>query len=84
MAALLVWGSVYYLHESQEFEISLDQLNLDIRQRAWLDVVKDCDCVILYYPWKENVVSNSLSRKADSSAVENIYIRISIKSPFLV
>ena len=35
-----------------------------MRQRRWLDVVKDYDCEILYHPGKANVVADALSRKA--------------------
>ena len=35
-----------------------------MRQRWWLDVVKDYDCEILYHPGKANVVADALSRKA--------------------
>ncbi|KAJ9561205.1 hypothetical protein OSB04_006365 [Centaurea solstitialis] len=41
----------------------LDQPNLNMRQRRWLDVVKDYDCEILYHPGKANVVADALSRK---------------------
>ena len=41
----------------------MDQQNLNMRQRRWLDVVKDCDCEILYHPGKANVVADDLSRK---------------------
>ena len=34
-----------------------------MRQRRWLDVVKDYDCGILYHPGKANVVADALSRK---------------------
>ncbi|KAJ9541969.1 hypothetical protein OSB04_028475 [Centaurea solstitialis] len=36
-----------------------------MRQRRWLDVVKDYDCEILYHPGKANVVADALSRKTD-------------------
>ncbi|KAA0063860.1 pol protein [Cucumis melo var. makuwa] len=34
-----------------------------MRQRRWLELVKDYDCEILYHPGKENVVADALSRK---------------------
>ncbi|KAJ9561866.1 LOW QUALITY PROTEIN: hypothetical protein OSB04_007026 [Centaurea solstitialis] len=34
-----------------------------MRQRRWLDVVKDYDCEILYHSGKANVVADALSRK---------------------
>ena len=34
-----------------------------MRHRRWLELVKDYDCSINYYPGKANVVVNALSRK---------------------
>ena len=34
-----------------------------MRQRRWLELVKDYDCEILYHPGKANVVANALSRR---------------------
>ncbi|XP_074336819.1 uncharacterized protein LOC141673993 [Apium graveolens] len=37
--------------------------DLNMRQRRWLELLKDYDCEILYHPGKVNVVANALSRK---------------------
>ena len=34
-----------------------------MRQRRWLELIKDYDCEILYHPGKANVVADALSRK---------------------
>ena len=34
-----------------------------MRQRRWLEWIKDFDCEILYHPGKANVVADALSRK---------------------
>ncbi|TYK08815.1 pol protein [Cucumis melo var. makuwa] len=39
-----------------------------MRQRRWLELVKDYDCEILYHPGKANVVADPLSRKVAHSA----------------
>ena len=39
---------------------------LNMRHRRWLELVKDYDCSINYYPGKANVVANALSRKSSS------------------
>ena len=38
-----------------------------MRQRRWLELVKDYDCEILYHPRKANVVADALSRKSYGS-----------------
>jgi len=37
-----------------------------LRQRRWLELLKDYDVAILYHPGKANVVANILSRKPAS------------------
>ncbi|GJT81533.1 putative reverse transcriptase domain-containing protein [Tanacetum coccineum] len=41
----------------------LDQKELNMRQRRWLELLSDYDCDIRYHPGKANVVANALSRK---------------------
>jgi hypothetical protein len=35
-----------------------------MRQRRWLELIKDYDCEINYHPGKANVVADTLSRKS--------------------
>ena len=39
-----------------------------MRQRRWLELIKDYDVEILYHPGKANVVANALSRKKNYGA----------------
>ena len=39
------------------------QLDLNLRQRRWLELVKDYDLGINYHPGKANVVADALNRK---------------------
>ncbi|GJU25508.1 putative reverse transcriptase domain-containing protein [Tanacetum coccineum] len=41
----------------------LDQKELNIRQRRWLELLSDYDCEIRYHPGKVNMVADALSRK---------------------
>ncbi|GKC16900.1 putative reverse transcriptase domain-containing protein [Tanacetum coccineum] len=41
----------------------LDQKELNMRQRHWLELLADYDCKIHYHPGKENVVADALSQK---------------------
>ncbi|GJR08797.1 putative reverse transcriptase domain-containing protein [Tanacetum coccineum] len=41
----------------------LDQKELNMRQRRWLELLIDYDCEIRYHPGKANVVTDALSRK---------------------
>ena len=41
----------------------LTQKDLNLRQRQWLELFKDYDCIIDYHPGKENAVADALSRK---------------------
>ena len=38
-----------------------------MRQRRWLELVKDYDCEILYHPGKANRVADALSRKTSAT-----------------
>nr|XP_018630035.1 uncharacterized protein LOC104107271 [Nicotiana tomentosiformis] len=43
------------------------QKELNLRQRRWLELLKDYDCNILYHPGKVNVVADALSRRSMGS-----------------
>ncbi|KAA0043118.1 ty3-gypsy retrotransposon protein [Cucumis melo var. makuwa] len=72
--ALKIWRHYLYGEKIQIFtdhkslKYFFAQKELNMRQRRWLELVKDYDCEILYHPGKANVVADALSRKVSHSA----------------
>ncbi|WMV28718.1 hypothetical protein MTR67_022103, partial [Solanum verrucosum] len=50
---------VFTDHKSLQYVFT--QKNLNLRQRRWLELLKDYDMSVLYHPVKANVVANALS-----------------------
>ncbi|KAL5567482.1 hypothetical protein UlMin_024057 [Ulmus minor] len=47
-----------------------------MRQRRWLELVKDYDCEILYHPGKANKVADALSRKSSATELDPTLVRL--------
>ena len=58
---------IYSDHKSLKYIFTQSELNL--RQRRWLELIKDYDLEIHYHPGKANVVADALSRKASCSCI---------------
>ena len=54
-------------HKSLKYLFSQKELNM--RQRRWIELLKDYDCIIQYHPGKANAVADALSRKSVGSLV---------------
>ncbi|WVZ57930.1 hypothetical protein U9M48_008258 [Paspalum notatum var. saurae] len=71
--ALKVWRhylfgqkcDIYTDHKSLKYIFTQTELNM--RQRRWLELIKDYDLEIHYHPGKANVVADALSRKSQIS-----------------
>jgi hypothetical protein len=68
--ALKIWGhhlmgtkcNIYTDHKSLKYIFT--QVDLNMRQRLWLELIKDYDLEVHYHRGKANVVADALSRKA--------------------
>ncbi|EOY03078.1 Retrotransposon protein, putative [Theobroma cacao] len=56
---------IYTDHKSLKY--IFQQRDLNLRQRRWMELLKDYDCTILYHPGKANVVADAFSRKSMGS-----------------
>jgi hypothetical protein len=56
---------LYTDHKSLKYIFT--QLNLNLRQRRWLELIKDYDPGINYHPGKANVVADTLSHRSHVS-----------------
>jgi len=52
---------IYTDHKSLKYIFT--QRDLNLRQRRWLELIKDYDLEVHYHPGKVNVVVDALSRK---------------------
>ena len=54
--------NIYTDHKSLKYIFT--QADLNMRQRRWLELIKDYDLEVHYHPGKANVVADALSRKS--------------------
>ncbi|GJU39978.1 putative reverse transcriptase domain-containing protein [Tanacetum coccineum] len=67
--ALKMWRHYLYgtrcvvFTDHKSLQHILDQKELNMRQRRWVELLSDYDCELRYHPGKANVVADALSRK---------------------
>lgn len=74
--ALKIWrhylighkSDIYTDHKSLKYIFT--QMDLNMRQRRWLELIKDYDLEVHYHPGKANVVADTLSRKSYANEVQ--------------
>ena len=68
--ALKIWrhyllgNKVYIFTDRKSLKYIFTQSELNMRQRRWLELIKDYNLEVNYHPGKANVVADALSRKA--------------------
>ncbi|KAK9065033.1 hypothetical protein SSX86_016416 [Deinandra increscens subsp. villosa] len=71
--ALKIWRHYLYgetcdiFTDHKSLKYIFTQKELNMRQRRWLELLKDYDAKIQYHPGKANVVADALSRKSSGS-----------------
>ncbi|GKA68362.1 putative reverse transcriptase domain-containing protein [Tanacetum coccineum] len=71
------------IHEKNYTTHDLELGSLNMRQRRWLELLRDYDCEIRYHPGKENVVADSLSCKEQNKPlrVQALVMTIGLNLP---
>jgi hypothetical protein len=60
--------NIFTVHKSLKYIFTQSELNM--RQRRWLELIRDYDLEVHYHPGKANVVADALSRKVHCNHLE--------------
>jgi hypothetical protein len=86
--ALKIWRHYLYgetceiFTDHKSLKYIFQQKDLNLRQRRWMELLKDYDCTILYHPGKANVVADALSRKSMGSFAHIAEVRRPVVNEF--
>ncbi|KAI3667676.1 hypothetical protein L6452_42745 [Arctium lappa] len=87
--ALKLWRHYLYgtrctlFTDHKSLKYVFDQKELNMRQRRWLELLKDYDCELQYHPGKANVVADALSQKEYSHGVQTTFARVEVVSSLI-
>ncbi|KAK9077569.1 hypothetical protein SSX86_005906 [Deinandra increscens subsp. villosa] len=87
--ALKIWRHYLYgvkctiFTDHKSLKYFFDQKELNMRQRRWLETIKDYDCEIHYHPGKANVVADALSRKGDYAPIKVRSMKLVVTSDLI-
>nr|GEZ31684.1 putative reverse transcriptase domain-containing protein [Tanacetum cinerariifolium] len=86
--ALKMWRHYLYgtkcvvFTDHKNLQHILDQKELNMRQRCWLELLSDYDCEIRYHPGKANVVADALKAKKEENFInEDLHVMINKLEP---
>nr|GFA06342.1 putative reverse transcriptase domain-containing protein [Tanacetum cinerariifolium] len=86
--ALKIWRHYLYgtklFTDHKSLQHILDQKELNMRQRRWLELLSDYDCDIRYHPGKANVIPDALSRKEREPPLRTVIMHESHKSKYSI
>jgi hypothetical protein len=82
--ALKIWrlylfgNKVHIFTDHKSLRYILTQSELNLRQRRWLELIKDYNLEVYYHPEKVNMVADALSRKSHLSDEEPLPLSHSV------
>ncbi|KAD3336599.1 hypothetical protein E3N88_32118 [Mikania micrantha] len=87
--ALKIWRHYLYGTKCVVFTVHkslqhiLNQKELNMRQRRWVELLNDYDCEIRYHPGKANVVADALSRKSQVQ-IHSVRVYTNLRNDVLI
>ncbi|GJV59577.1 putative reverse transcriptase domain-containing protein [Tanacetum coccineum] len=84
--ALKIWKHYLYgtkcivFTDHKSLQHILDQKDLNMRQRRWIELLSDYDCEIRYHPGKANVIADALSRKERIETITDVILVANMKA----
>jgi hypothetical protein len=83
--ALKIWrhyllgNKVHIFMDHKSLRYIFTQPELNLRQRRWLDLIKDYNLEVHYHPGKANVVADALNRKSHVHGEESLPLSLTLQ-----